>query len=147
MGQALGSGIGGRSAEVSMGGIAEGGIDICLLRSCAPCSSGCRRLRGHGRYCWDRRRRQHGGISCFGFDIGARPVAWRAAECSRQRLVDADELLQAVYIDELVDVLIRIRIGRGVLIFHFGDQQREKVIGCDFGRRILASAAAGLVVA
>ena len=46
-----------------------------------------------------------------------------------QVLVDVDQLLQAVHLHELVDVLVGIGIRGRILILHLGHQQGQKVVG------------------
>ena len=72
--------------------------------------SGLRFLRRHGRTC----------------------IRW--TDCPGQCLIDADELLQAIHVYELIDVLVGIGIRGGILVLHLCHQQRKKIIGRNAGR-------------
>jgi hypothetical protein len=59
-------------------------------------------------------------------------------------LVDLDQLLQAVYLHQLIDVGIWICIRRRVLILQLCHQQREEVVRSDHRVILIAGVTAGI---
>src|SRR6185437_2698843 len=63
------------------------------------------------------------------------------AACSGIRvLVDLNQLLQAVYLDQLIDIGIWIGIRSRVLVLQLGHQKREKVVRRDHGTALAVAA-------